>query len=1604
MTKHNLRQSLSWLLNQQHPALFHLDHTNRPAESSSPPTDQEAIQRNERMARLQLPPQNNNRSRLLTQNGGLLTPAPTRPSTEVETGAASRSRQPKQETSSDETDAQSFRTPATTFDNGYLGGDDSVLDIDDIDEIDLTADNPTTSSFGDFGSPVPIWEESAAARVNPLPEKRGRKRKSEEYQEDALSPNTRAARQAQKRPSVPSPHAEDDLEADFHATQDTARPGPHQRGSINPNQPSFEVGRQHSSPQSRPGLVKAETELNPSGSAHGDDVVPNSDEEDLISPVKKTRSSPILAHIPEHCSTTANTTVAQVKAKPESSPEETYFDAPIASGKMPFTSVDPARPAPTPDVVHRTDGIRQAQSSADQPIKLSDSQKAVVIQFIAAANDQLETFIQRLEASWKATNKEIADQIAEEGAAPTTLKERKKTITQRLEAAKKVLVLRQSYRTVLGRKEEKKSRLNYLLDEGHDPDTADENSEIAALCAEIRRLKSRGDDEESILFQQLQLAGLSNTRDKTAQTMKHQTPSSSAALIHSHSGVLVASTQRLPVRSPPQAEHLSPTRSPAQSVVQTPMLGAKLRHVDPFASNIEDEAQRSPSPAMRPPSTRRLVPETAQSRLPRSMRLPDASVVVRDFTTHMGSPSRTIFSTDDFEDDIGDDEEMIDAANAFERDYATGGPSCQLPRPPLIEMCDNVRRRNPPEHALMKPPSLPVQHFKWSKDVMSALTKRFHLEGFRHNQLEAINATLSGKDAFVLMPTGGGKSLCYQLPSIVRSGHTHGVTVVVSPLLSLMQDQVSHLQKLKIQALLINGETTREHRDFVMQALKGPDVENLVQLLYVTPEMVNKSRAVEQCFISLHRRKKLARIVIDEAHCVSQWGHDFRPDYKSLGEFRTLFPGVPVMALTATATENVKIDVIQHLGMDGCKIFTQSFNRPNLLYEVRFKDRDSLNEIANIINGSHAGQSGIVYCLARMTCEKVAEKLNIEFGISATHYHAGMEPHEKAAVQTSWQQGECKVIVATIAFGMGIDKSNVRFVIHHSVPKSLEGYYQETGRAGRDGQRSTCYLFYGGGDVQMLRRMINDGEGDHLQKERQHNMLRNVVGFCENRSDCRRAQVLNYFNEHFSAADCHDTCDNCTSKGTFVRRDMTDHAKNVIRLVQRVQRDNATMLQCCDVYRGHNSKVVRERSYDDLQEYGQGSDLERGDVERLFYRLITEGALEEENVKNKSGFPIQYIKLGDQYERYLKGRATVEIQIRLSPTGKPKARPDKKKKKARTRNTGVKAAIEESPASTNVSSPLQARSAPRVRRAIVHSDSEGESELEFFEPVRKAGIARKAKSREIGPPITLDEQIARLDKGHRHILQDFMERARDSVSKIMVSKSLRRRPVSDTMLRKIAIALPMDQQEMLDIEGMDGDIYQNVGPMLLRLSKSAQNDYAAIKMAQGEVSDEAEGQDVVEISDDDDDGFVVPDDEEFSEDEGAEALESSRYFSASVEVDKFNSQSRWLPSKTFHADQILVSQIPTYSTKSKSSGFNKAAPGARSGSTSRGGRYGKRGGGARSFKAKGRSSGGVTKRKKAPTASRASGSNASMSSFTTKNGSAGGRSAAAASGIGMMPT
>lgn len=513
-----------------------------------------------------------------------------------------------------------------------------------------------------------------------------------------------------------------------------------------------------------------------------------------------------------------------------------------------------------------------------------------------------------------------------------------------------------------------------------------------------------------------------------------------------------------------------------------------------------------------------------------------------------------------------------------------------------------------------------MQH-PWSKDVLDALHNRFHLKGFRNNQLEAINAALSGKDVFVLMPTGGGKSLIYQLPSIIQSGETRGVTLVVSPLLSLMQDQVGHMERLGISAANINGDCTQMQKRLVFEQLRMENVESVLQLLYITPEMLAKNEAMVNSLAKLNGRGKLARLVVDEAHCVSQWGHDFRPDYKMIGSLRERLPGLPLMALTATATEEVRLDVIHNLKMNGCETFSQSFNRPNLAYIVRPKAKSLVDEIMEIIQEEYPDKTGIIYCMSKADCEKLAAKLR-EFRVSAQHYHAGMTAPERIKIQKDWQAKKVKVIVATIAFGMGIDKADVRFVIHHTLPKSLEGYYQETGRAGRDGKVSGCYLFYSFKDTQYLYRMINDGEGDHQQKQRQRAMLRSVVLYCENKHDCRRVQVLNYFDETFSRDDCNDTCDNCSSKDVYVTIDVNAEAVKALNIVKALQLPRATLLNCVDVFRGSGSKRIMELG-SHLPEYGEGKHFQRGDCERLFYLLLSMDAIHEQR-EVRGGYPCSY--------------------------------------------------------------------------------------------------------------------------------------------------------------------------------------------------------------------------------------------------------------------------------------------------------------------------------------------------------------------------------------------
>lgn len=598
-----------------------------------------------------------------------------------------------------------------------------------------------------------------------------------------------------------------------------------------------------------------------------------------------------------------------------------------------------------------------------------------------------------------------------------------------------------------------------------------------------------------------------------------------------------------------------------------------------------------------------------------------------------GSDDGDDFGMDDDEDLLYEMENMDkqDSGN-FDWRGDRANPTAQSHnREALRETNVNKVQRQPkpasPKKSAMSMPGkgVPGMNHPWSKDVRAALIHKFKLRGFRPGQLEAINATLGGEHCFVLMPTGGGKSLCYQLPSIIQSGKTNGVSIVVSPLLSLMEDQVeSATTRFGVQACLINGQTPTDEKKVIMDKLeREDDPGRFIQLLYVTPEMLSKNQRMISAFQRLYNKGQLARIVIDEAHCVSQWGHDFRPDYKALGDVVRQFPGIPIIALTATATQLVRADVRSNLGIENGRMFSQSFNRPNLSYEVLPKGKGMVNTFADLIKQRYPRKSGIIYCLSRKNCEDVAKKL-VDLGVRAFHYHAGMAADERSEVQRKWQSNEYHVIVATIAFGMGIDKADVRYVIHHTMPKSLEGYYQETGRAGRDGKKSDCFLYYQFADTRMLRKMIDEGEGSREQKQRLHDMLRTVVQYCENKADCRRAQVLGYFSEPFDPANCNSTCDNCRSDASFIMKDLTEYAAMAIKLVSKVHDDNVTMHQCVDAFRGAKSAKLKKSG---LEEYGWGfgADLDRGDNERIFQSLLESGALKEKSIVNKVGFATNYL-------------------------------------------------------------------------------------------------------------------------------------------------------------------------------------------------------------------------------------------------------------------------------------------------------------------------------------------------------------------------------------------
>eukprot|EP00048_Salpingoeca_helianthica_P000575 m.42527 g.42527 ORF g.42527 m.42527 type:complete len:1401 (+) comp10667_c0_seq2:100-4302(+) len=537
-------------------------------------------------------------------------------------------------------------------------------------------------------------------------------------------------------------------------------------------------------------------------------------------------------------------------------------------------------------------------------------------------------------------------------------------------------------------------------------------------------------------------------------------------------------------------------------------------------------------------------------------------------------------------------------------------------------------------------PELNNTNFPHCREMLKCFRKHFGLRTFRPNQLEACNAALLGRDCMVLMPTGGGKSLCYQLPAVSAPG----ITIVVSPLLSLIQDQVSSLIRNDVRAACLTSTLPKKSLDEVHNMLRRPDC--LCKLLYVTPEGLANSGRLFDSLNSLYKRGLLSRFVIDEAHCVSQWGHDFRPDYKSLGILREKFPQVPMMALTATANERVRADVLRQLRMPKAMIFLQTFNRNNLFYEVRKKSgpKKVVQEMATLIKEQFSGKTGIIYCLSRNDCESTAQALTQEHGVPSCAYHAGLDSGERERVQESWQRGHCLVMCATIAFGMGIDKPNVRFVFHETIPKSIEGYYQESGRAGRDGLESTCILFYNYGDKKRHLRLIQISDGTHAMKQQHRENLQSVVQFCENQQDCRRVQLLLYFNERFDSQQCGAKCDICKRGQHFVEQDVTEDAIHIVACVMGLE-TACTAIQVIDVVKGAETARVRSMQLDQNEHFSSCKHYTRHDIERLTRKLVIEHYLTERPVESVHGSVILHIAPGPKAHALINRRVKVMLSM-----------------------------------------------------------------------------------------------------------------------------------------------------------------------------------------------------------------------------------------------------------------------------------------------------------------------------------------------------------------------
>lgn len=547
--------------------------------------------------------------------------------------------------------------------------------------------------------------------------------------------------------------------------------------------------------------------------------------------------------------------------------------------------------------------------------------------------------------------------------------------------------------------------------------------------------------------------------------------------------------------------------------------------------------------------------------------------------------------------------------------------------------------------------------------ALQILGEVFGYSDFRGPQQAIVDHVINGGDALVLMPTGGGKSLCYQIPAIARQNAGHGVTIVISPLIALMHDQVGALHEAGVSAAFLNSTQTFEESSALEKQLLRAELT----LLYAAPERINTPR-MKDLLRSLNERGKLSLFAIDEAHCVSQWGHDFRPEYRSLSLLHEIFPDVPRMALTATADALTRQDMVERLKLEDAAQFVSSFDRPNIRYTIVEKT-EATRQLLRFIQTEHANEAGIVYCQSRKRVEEVADMLQ-GAGINAMAYHAGLDSGLRQQRQDRFLREDAMVMVATIAFGMGIDKPDVRFVAHLDMPKNIEGYYQETGRAGRDGLPANAWMTYGLNDVVNQRRMIDTSEAASEEfKVVMRGKLDALLNLAEGTA-CRRVSLLRYFDE--ASKPCGN-CDNCLSPPAVW--DATDAARKMLSCIYRVQQASGISFgagHIMDILRGKQTEKMDQFGHDKLSTFGIGADLGETQWRAVLRQLIAK------NMVRVDTEAFSTLQLMPDARQVLKGEASVVLreQLAAGKSGTASGTTGRAKKASKTTKTSVRGLAE----------------------------------------------------------------------------------------------------------------------------------------------------------------------------------------------------------------------------------------------------------------------------------------------------------------------------------------